>query len=419
MNIFRQQIEWKETTLGKISSDIAYGYTESATSENIGPKFLRITDIQKDFIDWDHVPHCPISEKNLQKYKLKIGDVVIARTGNSTGATATIRDEENAVFASYLIRFKIDPQQADFRFVDFLLRSDFWKSFVKSVKGGSAQGGANAKNFASFPILLPPLPEQHAIAAVLSAIDDKIELLRQQNQTLEAMAQALFKEWFVDFNFPNEKGKPYRKSGGKMMDSELGEIPEGWRVDKLTFVAKHYKKNIKPHEHPEKAFYHYSIPAFDDGKKPVFENGSEIKSNKYEVVEDSILISKLNPRTPRVWMVLSAERNSICSTEFQVAIPSEKRYFAYAFSILSSKDYSERLASKAQGTSSSHQRVRPADIFDTNIPTPTERVIDSYHYVVYPILKKSDQNLRQIQTLTSLRDTLLPRLMRGEVRVHV
>ncbi|PIY32425.1 MAG: restriction endonuclease subunit S, partial [Bacteroidetes bacterium CG_4_10_14_3_um_filter_42_6] len=134
-----------------------------------------------------------------------MGDVVIARTGNSTGATSTIK-------------------QADFRFIDFLLRSAFWKGFVKSIKGGSAQGGANAKNFAEFPILLPSLPEQKAIADVLTSFDDKIELLRQQNQTLEEMAQTLFKEWFVYFRFPG---------AGKMVDSELGMIPEGWKVDNI------------------------------------------------------------------------------------------------------------------------------------------------------------------------------------------
>ncbi len=94
---------WIETTLGEISSSKQYGYTESASTERVGPKFLRITDIQHDFIDWDAVPYCPISEKNKLKYRLGVGDVVIARTGNSTGATATIKDAGiDAVFASYL-----------------------------------------------------------------------------------------------------------------------------------------------------------------------------------------------------------------------------------------------------------------------------------------------------------------------------
>ena len=97
---------WVETTLGDISSRQQYGYTESASNEKVGPKFLRITDIQNDFISWNKVPYCPISDEDFTKYKLQVGDVVIARTGNSTGATATIKDKINAVFASYLIRFQ-------------------------------------------------------------------------------------------------------------------------------------------------------------------------------------------------------------------------------------------------------------------------------------------------------------------------
>jgi len=224
---------WTITTLGEVAENIAYGYTESSSQEKVGPKFLRITDIQDDFISWDSVPYCPISKEDHDKYRLEIGDVVIARTGNSTGATATIKDDIDAVFASYLIRFKIDKKRADFRFIDFLLRSEMWKGFVKSVKGGSAQGGANARNFAEFPVLLPHTAEQKAIAAVLSALDDKIELLRKQNKTLESIAQTLFKRWFVDFEFPNEKGKPYKSSGGKIVGSTLGKIPAGWQVGRL------------------------------------------------------------------------------------------------------------------------------------------------------------------------------------------
>lgn len=94
---------WQETTLGEISLDISYGYTQSASKKIVGPKFLRITDIQNDFVEWDQVPYCVITDKSYQKYKLSIGDLVVARTGNSTGAVATIKSEIDAVFASYLI----------------------------------------------------------------------------------------------------------------------------------------------------------------------------------------------------------------------------------------------------------------------------------------------------------------------------
>jgi len=380
---------WTETTLGEGASNIAYGFTESATLEKIGPKFLRITDIQNDFIDWNSVPYCPISEREHKKYKLEIGDVVIARTGNSTGATSTIK-------------------QADFRFIDFLLRSAFWKGFVKSIKGGSAQGGANAKNFAEFPILLPSLPEQKAIADVLTSFDDKIELLRQQNQTLEEMAQTLFKEWFVYYRFPGV---------GKMVDSELGMIPEGWKVDGIRSLVKHVKISITPLNNPKVEFHHFSIPAYDNFQIPEFVLGKSILSNKYKVVEHCILVSKLNPISPRNWMVLKPHENSVCSTEFQVIKPLNKEHLPYIFSLFSSSLFIQILASKAQGTSSSHQRVSPQDILDTSVVIPNAKILLSYNERVFPMLSKIDSNKNEIQTLTQIKDRLLPKLMSGEVRV--
>ncbi|MBP9039196.1 MAG: restriction endonuclease subunit S, partial [Paludibacteraceae bacterium] len=214
--------EWKKYKLGEICTDISYGYTESASSEMVGPKFLRITDIQHDFINWNNVPYCPITESNHNKYKLEVGDIVIARTGASTGATAIFKDADiDAVFASYLIRYKVDKTIADPFYIGHILRSPYWKSYVASIIGGSAQPGANAKQFAAFEFHLPDLPTQRQIAQILTSLDDKIELNLQMNQTLEAMAQAIFKEWFVNFNFPG--------FDGELVDG----LPKGWRMGVL------------------------------------------------------------------------------------------------------------------------------------------------------------------------------------------
>ena len=208
---------WKTYKLGELSESISYGYTESASLDKVGPKFLRITDIQNDFIDWKTVPYCPITDKDRLKYSLSIGDILVARTGNSTGATACIKEEIDAVFASYLICYRINKSVADPFYIDFALRSKKWTDFIDGIKGGSAQPGANAKQFASFPIILPPLPIQRRIASILGALDDKIDLNLEMNKTLEEMAMALYKHWFVDFG-------PFKN--GNFVESELGMIPE-------------------------------------------------------------------------------------------------------------------------------------------------------------------------------------------------
>jgi type I restriction enzyme S subunit len=225
--------KWKEYKLGDISEDVSYGYTESANENPVGPKFLRITDIREGSINWDKVPYCIINQKDFIKCKIEIGDIVIARTGATTGITETIKHNVNAVFASYLIRFRINKLKANPFYIGYILKSNFWKDYVSSIVGGSAQPGANAKQFSDFSLRIPSLPAQTAIAEILSSLDDKIELNNKINKELENLAQTLFKRWFIDFEFPNENGEPYKSSGGEMVESELGEIPKGWEVKTL------------------------------------------------------------------------------------------------------------------------------------------------------------------------------------------
>ena len=145
--------EWKEIELRDICSDISYGYTASANEAPIGPKFLRITDVAKGRINWSTVPYCPISKKDAIKYKLEVGDIVIARTGATTGYNAIIKNEVDAVFASYLIRFKMNNQVSYPFFVGYALQSNRFQDYVNAIAGGSAQPGANAQQFADYEIL--------------------------------------------------------------------------------------------------------------------------------------------------------------------------------------------------------------------------------------------------------------------------
>jgi len=229
--------EWRGTTLGNLSLDVSYGYTASANFENGQSKFLRITDIQNGIVNWKTVPYCSIDHQNYQKYKLLDGDIVIARTGNSTGENYLFCGDENVVFASYLVRFRIDKNIAYPRFVWYTLRTPDWWQFINNSKTGSAQAGANAKVLGSFPILLPPLPEQKAIARILGSLDDKIELNRRMNETLEAMARAIFKDWFVDFGPTRAKMEgraPYLPEPIWSLFPEaidpLSGLPVGWKL---------------------------------------------------------------------------------------------------------------------------------------------------------------------------------------------
>ena len=158
---------WRLVKLGELCSDISYGYTATANSKPIGPKFLRITDIVSDRINWEGVPYCEIEDSKRDKYTLGIGDIVIARTGATTGYNQIIRSNVPSVFASYLIRCKLKQSIAYPFFISCVLQSAYWRNFIEGIKARSAQPGANAKDFSSFRISLPTLPKQKAIASLL------------------------------------------------------------------------------------------------------------------------------------------------------------------------------------------------------------------------------------------------------------
>lgn len=401
--------EWLNVTLRDVSKSIAYGYTASAQLEPIGPKFLRITDIVGEF-DWNTVPYCEITPNDYKKYKLEIGDIVIARTGATTGTAEIIKEDKQAVFASYLIRFRIDKTIADPFFIGHILKSYSWKEYIKSSIGGSAQPGINANVLSQYDLLLPPLPIQHHIAEILSALDDKIELNRQTNATLEAIAQAIFKEWFINFNFPG--------ATGEMVESEMGMIPEGWRVGSVGDILVLANETTSPGVDPDKLFNHYSIPAFDSGRVPSQELGSTILSNKYKVKCNSILVSKLNPRIPRIWALKEVDQeSSVCSTEFQVLLPQKAHYYSFAANLFSQQSMIDTMKSRASGTSSSHQRINPLDILDINIVVPANDLIALYDKIVGNYFHCIINGLEESINLAKIRDSLLPKLMNGEIDV--
>jgi len=194
--------ECREVKLGELCSDIAYGYTATASNEPIGPKFLRITDIVSDSINWESVPYCEIEDSKKHRYTLEPGDIVIARTGATTGYNQVIRSNEHSVFASYLIRYKLRQDIAYPFFIGCVLKSTYWKRFVERIKARSAQPGANAKDFASFKIFLPTFPEQKRITNILDTAKQEVESLKKLVEQYSTQKRGLIQklltgEWRV------------------------------------------------------------------------------------------------------------------------------------------------------------------------------------------------------------------------------
>ena len=163
---------WLTVKLAELCDSIDYGYTASASSNPVGPKFLRITDIVDGYIDWNTVPFCDIEPTLEEKYRLHHGDIVIARTGAPTGVSTYISKPPRAIFASYLVRLKMGCR-SDSRFVSYFLQAPSFWGYIRGVLGDkSAQPNASARTMTQASILLPPLPEQRAIAHILGTLDE-------------------------------------------------------------------------------------------------------------------------------------------------------------------------------------------------------------------------------------------------------
>ncbi len=261
-----------------------------------------------------------------------------------------------------------------------------------------------------FKLPVPTLPVQRRIAGILSAYDDLIENNQRRVRLLEMMARALYREWFVHFRFPGHEMLP-------RVVSTFGDIPRGWegRFGDLAIIQR---DGINPFEFPDEEFEHFSIPAFDNGRQPAIELGATILSGKYCIDDSSVLLSKLNPRIPRVWLpVPSGQRRAITSTEFLGLKPQPgvTREFIYAKSC--SDEFAKQFGSLAIGTSTSHQRVKPENLLAMPSTVPDRTTIARFTKLVSPMLSVSQQLRSQIQNLRRTRDLLLPRLLAVQVAI--
>ncbi len=386
-----------EVDLTTVCDTITYGYTASATDEDTGVKFLRITDIVPDRINWETVPFCLINEKDVEKYQLNIGDIVVARTGATTGWNKTIKHlNHKAVYASFLIKYSVDRSIADPNYVGYNLQSSNWYDYVEAIAGGSAQPGANAKQLGSFKFLLPSLSEQKAIASVLSSLDDKIDLLHRQNKTLEAMAETLFRQWFIE----EAKEDWEEKTIGDIFTIKGGGTPS-------TKEPSYWDGSIawtSPRDlSTAKSLYMFST------ERTITELGlTKVSSGLLPV--GTLLMSS---RAPIGYLALTDIEVAV--NQGYIAILKHDLY-SNEFMYLWCKANMELI--KNSGNGSVFQEISKASFRELPFVYPPEPLLKRFNGYCINWFSKIKLNAKQIQTLENLRDTLLPRLMSGEVRVQ-
>lgn len=310
----------------------------------------------------------------------------------------------------FLIRFNNKVNQI---YMYYNLKSNEKK--LKKLAHGTTTKTITKDDIRDFEIIMHhDVSTQNIIAYLLYYIDKSVELKYKINSELEQMAKTLYNYWFVQFDFPDENGRPYKSSGGKMVWNEelKKEIPEGWEVKYINDIAKTTAKNIIPINNV--LYKYYSLPSVSKNKSYIEEYGNNILSSKYIINHNCILVNKLNPLDSRV-IFIPNEDNQICSTEFIVLQQENNFLRSYIYSTLCSEHF--KIYCKQRISGAIHKRVAPQLVYNYKIPY-NENIVNKYGNIIYNILFKINNAIQENRELTSLRDFLLPLLMNGQAVIR-
>ena len=393
-----------------------------------GEKSVRLCNFVDVYYNWaitkDKAKRFMIaSAKQSEIDRFSIGKGMVAITKDSEtkydiGVATYIADNfDNVVLGYHCALITPNPTIVDGKFLNAFMHTQYIQKYFENNASGSGQRYTLSNDtISNIPVLLPPMEVQRTIGKLLADLDRKIELNRQINDNLEAMAKQLYDYWFVQFDFPNEEGKPYKSSGGAMVYNEKlkREIPQGWSGVSLKDLALTSRNAITPVEN--EVYQHFSIPSFDACGSYSLDNGSDIKSDKFVLQKGQLLVSKLNPWFNRVVWVPKGT-NMIGSTEFVVLNPNNESESGYIYSVIKSPKFIAYCSQAATGTSHSQRRVSP-DVLMAFKVGYEQGVVQKYGCLIEKIQKQQAELLSEIAILTKQRDELLPLLMNGQAVVN-
>ncbi len=458
--------EWETAKIGDVCLRVTKGTTPTTGGgafSDSGIAFIKVEAITESggFLPEKFAYIDAETDERLARSRLKEHDILFTIAG-TIGRVAQVTSDvlpANTNQAVAIVRPRRDMIYP--RFLYYALRDSNRIQLAQSKVVQSVQANFSLGELGAIELPLPPQAEQRAIAHILGTLDDKIELNRRRNQTLEAMARALFKDWFIDFGPvrrnaakaqnqpspglrpPSPSGRgfentahepppspPGRGAGGEgliegltcdhLFPDHLDDDgkPEGWKMVPLDGIAELVTTSVSPGKSPDTVFEHYSIPAFDAGRMPAMELGESIKSNKYIVDADVVLVSKLNPQTPRVWLPSVATDRAVCSTEFMQFVPRDRKNRPFLYCLMTSELMQEEVLKHVTGSTGSRQRAQPSQIAKVDVLIPQSDILTAFNHQVASILRAVVDNQRESQTLAQLRDTLLPKLISGEIRMN-
>jgi type I restriction enzyme, S subunit len=414
-----------------------------------GIKCLRIQDIsqKKKYFYWGFTE---VRADNYDKFKLQEDDILIARTGASIGVNRFISENVRAVYNNGLIRIRVDKANYYPKFIYYLIQSGSFKEHINAIAfSTSAQPNMKIRDLLRFEFTNLPLPEQKAIAHILGSLDDKIELNRRMNATLEGMEQALFKSWFVDFDpvidnalsadnpIPEElaeraevrrqalaDGTANREAARQFpaafqLTESMGWIPEKWETQRLYDIANFINgaayKGSDFTDDPD-ALPVIKIAEIKNGISGQTKFTHVVKDEKYRISDGEILLSwSGNPDTSIDTFVWTGGEGWLNQHIFKVSLKcDEERFFVY-YQLRILRSVFAEIARDKQTTGLGH--FTGADMKRLLVFKPRTEVLTEFNKTAASLYQRYYQNRLAEKTLTKLRDTLLPKLISGAIRI--
>ncbi len=357
----------------------------------------------------------------LKKYSLKAGDIVFSRVGSVDRRALVRKEEDGWLFSGRCLRVRLDETKANPAFVSFQFGLESFKEYIRSIAVGATMPSLNTQILSDVQIILPSLAEQKSIANILSAVDDKIELNRRMNETLEAMAKALFKSWFVDFDPVRAKTEGRQPEGlapeiaalfpDGFVESKIGQIPIGWSIAKLG-----EEFNLTMGQSPPGETYNelqIGLPFYQGRTDFGFRYPSPriYCSAPTRIAETGDTL--ISVRAPVGDINMAFEK--CCLGRGVASVRHKTGAISYTYYSLINIQSSFN-SFEAEGTV--FGSINKKDFECLSLITPTKSLIDEFENIIMPIDLKIRLASEQITSLIQIRDTLLPKLMSGEIRVQ-
>ena len=368
----------------------------------------------------------------LSKYTIREGDIVFSRVGSVDRRSLVRGPEDGWLFSGRCLRVRPDPRKLDPQYLSYFFGMPAFREHIRAISVGATMPSLNTTILSDVTVLYPPLPEQRAIAHILGALDDKIELNRRMNETLEQMARTLYESWFVDFDpvhakmngiwrrgesLPGLPAEMYHLFPDQMVASELGEIPEGWEVKTLGELA-----DLNPE-------------SWSRSNSPANVEYVDLANTKWGVIEttQNFLWEDAPSRAKRVLRAgdsivgtvrpgngsysLIGNDGLTGSTGFTVLRPLHPRFRELVYLVATAQENIERLAHRADGAA--YPAVRPEIVAETKVSMPTtgDDILKWFSMSVGSILNRMESAKAEQRSLAAQRDALLPRLVSGKLRV--